>query len=122
MFTQDKKLNLILSLSYGAYVLLLIIITIDTLKIDNNFWVVWLLQLIPLLLLLPGILLKRHRTHSWLCFLMLAYFIGYVVQVYSSTRDPEDWLALLLTISLFITSMYASRWLQRIAPSIERKT
>jgi uncharacterized membrane protein len=113
MFTDDKKLNLILGLTYSAYLLLFVVITLDSLKIEENFWGLWLLQVLPLVMLLPGLALKYYRSYSWLCFLMLAYFTSAVIQVYSSTRDPHDWLGLVLTVILFVTAMLASRWLQR---------
>lgn len=113
VFTSDKKINFVLWLTYSAYIVLLAVIVWDTWVASGRFWVPLLLQLVPLLLLLPGLLSKYYRSYSWLCFIVLAYFTSYVVQVYSPTRQWHDWLALIATIIIFIAGMYASRWLQR---------
>ena len=113
MSPTEIRLKIILWLIASSYLLLLVTITIDALKVKEGFSGIWLLQILPLLLLLPGLLKQHYRSFSWLCFLMLAYFTGYVVQVYSPTRDPQDWISLALTLIIFIAGMFASRWLQR---------
>lgn len=116
LFTDDKKVNQILSVFMIAYLALIIIIIIDTILSvgeTSKLWPALLLQIVPLLMLVPGIFLKRYRTYSWVCFLMLAYFTSYVVQVYASSAQLIDWLGLLATIVVFISAMYGSRFLQR---------
>lgn len=114
IFTTDKKINFVLWLSYSAYIILLAVIVWDSWVADSErFWLPLLIQLLPLLLLLPGLLSRYYRSYSWLCFLSLAYFISYVIQVYSPTRQWHDWLGLASTVVIFIAGMYASRWLQR---------
>lgn len=113
-FTHDKTLNFVLWISYTACLSLLAIITLDTWAAPQHFWKAWLLQSLPILLLVPGLLMKHYRSHSWLCFLMLAYFTSYVIQVYSPSRLWYDWAGLILAVTLFIASMFASRWLQRL--------
>ena len=76
-------------------------------------WAIWLLQSAPLLLLLPGLLKRYYRSFSWLCFLMLFYFVRAVEGSAMSTADITDHIFLTLTVGLFISSMFASRWLQR---------
>jgi uncharacterized membrane protein len=82
-------------------------------NINHSLWITFV-GYIPLLLILPGLLTKHYRSYSWLCFLMLAYFISYVVQVYSPTRDLHDSFGLAATVVVFISAMFASRWLQRL--------
>ena len=92
------------------------IITLDTLIFVENthkFLPAWLLQTVPLLMLLPGVLVKRYRSYSWVCFLMLLYFSSFVVQVYTDYTQWIDWLGLMLSIIIFISAMIASRQLQR---------
>lgn len=116
LFTTDKNINRLLGIFYCAYIGLLIIITLDTLIfVDNThkFWPAWLLQVVPLLMLLPGILVKRYRSYSWVCFLMLLYFSSFVVQVFTDYTQWIDWLGLALSIIIFISAMIASRQLQR---------
>jgi uncharacterized membrane protein len=114
IFTHDKKINLLLWITYSALLFLLAVIILDAWSAPKHFWKIWLLQSIPLLLLLPGLLQKHYRSYSWLCFLMLAYFTNYVVQVYSPSRGLLDWIGLLLSVVIFVSAMLASRWLQRL--------
>jgi uncharacterized membrane protein len=114
IFTNDRKTNFCLWISYSAYLFLLAVIVLDAWTVEKHFWKIWLLQTIPLLLLAPGLLQRHYRTHSWLCFIVLAYFTNYVVQVYSPSRGILDWAGLILTVVIFISSMFASRFLQRL--------
>ena len=116
--TDNKKINAVLYLCYGALLMLLLNILWDSLwnHWQNNsayFWTPLLRQSIPLLLLIPGLIKPYYRSYSWLCFLSLLYFTSYVIQVYSSHRQVHDWLGLLAAIVLFVSGMFASRWLQR---------
>jgi len=77
-------------------------------------WPVFLLQCLPLLLLLPGLLQKYYRSYSWLSFLMLVYFVKAVDGAFMSTARWGDYVFVLLTITTFIAAMLASRWLQRL--------
>lgn len=114
LFTTDKKINSLLLACYSAYLVLLAVIIWDTwVATTDRFWIPLGLQLIPLLLILPGILQRYYRSYSWLCFLSLIYFTSFVVQVYSSNSQWQDWLGLVASVIIFITGMYASRWLQR---------
>ncbi len=114
LMTKDKKINHALWLTFMGYIILLGVIALDAWVSSPSFWGIWLLQTLPLIAILPGLLAKYYRSYSWLCFLMLAYFISYVVQVYSPTRDFHDWFGLVATITVFIAGMFASRWLQRL--------
>lgn len=114
LWTHNKAVDICLVITYSAFVLLLAVITLDAWLAPKHFWPVWGLQTLPLLMLCPGLLYKHYRSYSWLCFLMLAYFTSYVVQVYSPHRHLYDWLGLALTVIVFIAAMLASRWLQRL--------
>ncbi|MFT6389851.1 MAG: putative membrane protein [Cellvibrionaceae bacterium] len=120
IFTSDKKINVVLWLTYSAYLVLVAVIIWDTwIAATERFWIPLLLQMAPLLLVLPGLISKYYRSYSWLCFLSLAYFTSYVVQVYSPSRQWHDWPGLISTIIIFIAGMYASRWLQRYSLSLK---
>lgn len=75
---------------------------------------------LPLVIMGLGVLLKDARLLTWLCFLLLFYFCGYVTQV----MDPAlRWLALLrvlLVCLLFIASLFYIRRLH--APSKQQHT
>lgn len=72
----------------------------------------WLVQCIPLLIFVPGLWQDRHRTYSWLCFVILLYFTWSVTNVMSPLGVWRDWLVLVLSVILFSAAMMTSRWLQ----------
>jgi uncharacterized membrane protein len=81
----------------------------------------WLIQCVPLLLFVPGLLRQSYRSHSWLCFVTLLYFIPASTQVVMSLGyrgaepAPGHWsdeLILLLVVILFFAATLSSRWLQ----------
>ena len=114
IFTEDKKINFALYLCLSAVLILLATITWDTwIAEQEDFWMALTLQVVPLLLLLPGLAKQYYRSYSWLCFLSLIYFTSYVIQVYSSNQQWHDWLGLSASIVIFSSAMFASRWLQR---------
>ena len=76
-------------------------------------WTILAIQLLPLLAFLPGIIKKHYRSYSWLCFVLLIYFIRAVEGVFMSNANAMDGVFLLLVVALFINSMLCSRWLQR---------
>ena len=71
------------------------------------------LQSLPLLIFIPGLLKDSHRTHIWLCFLMLFYFTVYAVNVTAPERTSGDTVIFTLCILLFISSMMFTRWKKR---------
>lgn len=70
------------------------------------------MQCLPLLIFLPGVLQKHHKTFSWICFVTLLYFTAYVVEIGSPLFHWSDVIGLSFSIVLFIAAMMTSRWLQ----------
>lgn len=73
----------------------------------------WLVQMVPLLIFLRGLLRDNPRVYIGLCFVLLLYFIKAVEGLFSPARDWLDYALLVFTVTLFIVSMLASRDLQR---------
>lgn len=74
----------------------------------------FIFQLAPLLLVLPGLIKTRFRAHSWLCFIIMVYFIAYAVEAVSPIGTLTDWLGLVLSVIVFVGAMMSSRLLQRL--------
>jgi uncharacterized membrane protein len=70
-------------------------------------------QSFPLLIVLPGLYRNYYKAYSWLCFIVLVYFIAYTTEVGSPLREWTDYLGLGLSVLLFITAMFTSRQLQK---------
>lgn len=74
-----------------------------------------LLQWLPLLLFVPGMWTRQHRSYSWLCFVVLFYFIVAVTNVMSPLASLHGWIMLIASVVLFNAAMLASRWMQHAA-------
>lgn len=102
-------------ISMSLYIALLFLFLYWNITREEGFLVgIWLVQSLPLLALLPGMLKKYYRTYSWLCFGLLFYFIFAVERVFSSVHQLSDYIFLGLVVLLFISSMMTSRWMQYV--------
>ena len=73
-------------------------------------WVILSIELVPLLLLTPGMLTVSARGHSWTCFVMNLYFIKGALAAY----DPNRWLfgvlEMLASLAVFTSALLYVRW------------
>ncbi len=73
-------------------------------------WVILLIELVPLLLLAPGMILGSARAHSWTCFVVNLYFIKGALACF----DPNRWLFGLLemfaSLAVFVSALLYIRW------------
>lgn len=79
----------------------------------------WLVQMVPLLIFLRGLLRDNPRVYIGLCFVLLLYFIKAVEGLFSPARDWLDYALLVFTVTLFIVSMLASRHLQHSTSAVK---
>lgn len=119
LLTNDSTLNKVLIATYLSHMGLLILFIVTCLTNEDHSWKLWVFQSLPLLIVIPGILKKHYRAHSWLCFIILAYFTAYVAEVGSPLAEPTDWVGLSLSVIVFIGAMISSRQLQRLNPNEE---
>ena len=67
------------------------------------------------LLLLPfayGVLTRSWRTHIWLCFVLLFYFL-FMVNNLAASPNWLDYSAVVLIVILFIAAMLYCRWVKQ---------
>lgn len=82
-------------------------------RASGPIYVLWAVQLLPLLIFVPGLVRNNPRGYIGFCFILLLYFIKGVEGVFSPARLWIDYLLLSLSVFLFISSMMTSRWLQQ---------
>ena len=70
---------------------------------------IWLIQVLPLLLFLPGLHINRLRTYGWASFLVLLYFIHAVLVVFDPARRGLGVVEILLCCTLFVTLIVSIR-------------
>ena len=73
-------------------------------------WVVLSIQLVPLLLLAPGLVLGSARAHAWACFVVNIYFIQGVLATIDPARALFGALETIISLSLFCSALLYVRW------------
>lgn len=73
-------------------------------------WVVISIQLVPLLLLAPGLFLGSARAHAWTCFVVNIYFIQGVLAAIDPARELFGLLEAVISFSLFCSALLYTRW------------
>lgn len=112
-------------LSYVGLLLVLLFGCLGITTLDENWIkdlsakvVLWLLFSSGLLLVAPGIIREKKRSHQWLCFILLIYFIWAVQAllaqpVDTSIQPPDKTVeaaALIFIVLCFIAAMMTVRW------------
>jgi uncharacterized membrane protein len=110
----EKRVRIAGALSRGSLLGLIALITLWL------FWIsppvtanpisIWVFQVVPLLLFLPGVLRGNPRTHIWLCFVILVYFCGAVLTASVPQLRLYGLAQCLLTATLFTSAMFYGRW------------
>lgn len=113
---QIQNLRLKLKIALGStllsyFSLLLLVAAYNIFHPDGSIKY-WLFQSIPLLIFIPGIIQRRFRTYSWMCFVILIYFIHYADKLSTDPSSIINWMAIFLTVVLFNGAMMTSRWMQ----------
>ena len=73
-------------------------------------WVILLIELVPLLLLAPGMILGSPRTHSWTCFVVNLYFIKGAIAFFDPNRSLFGVLEMLASLAVFVSALLYIRW------------
>lgn len=104
-------------LSFAGYAGLLVVLSLQVFGIEalalpaRGF--LWLVVTAPLLVLLPGLLRGAWKSHVWLCFVLLVYFLGTVAGLARPPNAILEWLQLVLICLVFVSAMLYARWQQR---------
>lgn len=73
-------------------------------------WVILLIELVPLLLLAPGMILGSPRAHSWTCFMVNLYFIKGAIAFFDPNRSLFGVLEMLASLAVFVSALLYIRW------------
>jgi len=71
-------------------------------------------SVLPLLLFVWGIARQHWRTHIWLCFVLLFYFLVVINQLAQNPAAWSSWLEGGLIITLFTSALLYCRWVKRL--------
>ena len=70
----------------------------------------YVLPLLALLLLAPGLLLGNARAHAWACFVVNIYFIQGVLAAIDPARALFGALETVISLGLFCSALLYVRW------------
>ena len=109
---NQQRTRLVWQLTLILYAALLIGLCVDHLLLRPRFfWIVLLLQMLPLVPLLPGLIKQRTRSGLWVCFLSLFYFLIFVEHAAMDSTNRIAYVVLVITsISLFTAALLYARW------------
>jgi uncharacterized membrane protein len=108
----DTKVNLGLTTTHSAVGLLVLLLSWLNFQLPENGIALWLFKILPLLIFIPGFMKNHYRSYSWLCFVILPYFI-WIIPMALYRKSWSDFLVVSLTVIIFIAAMMSSRWLQQ---------
>ena len=80
----------------------------------NNTLIITLFLIAPLLIVSPGLVKGWYRSYSWLSLMILLYFIVAVTQLMGPNGSWLDGVYVAITVSVFFTATFSSRWLQQL--------
>ncbi len=112
----------VLVASYAGLLLLLLVSTLsnppESITEPLMLWVTgvgyWLLKVVPLLLFIPGLRQRSHKAASWLAYMIMLYFVFAVMDAFTPGSGVFGWLMVLLSLSVFVSSMMFTRWQKRV--------
>lgn len=101
-------------LSLVAFFSLMALLTVNNLWFANlhgaRVGVILAIELMPLLLVLPGMLMGSARAHAWTCFVVNLYFIKGVLAAFDPARALLGWLEVGISLVLFVSALLFVRW------------
>lgn len=100
-------------------VLLLIFLWQAFLETDQPMGVIAVIlgaQVLPFLLVLPGVLRERWRSYAWMLLFLNLYFVVIALRLFQHPGQISDWLLLLVLSVVFTAALLFVRW-KRIAES-----
>jgi uncharacterized membrane protein len=102
------------AISLASFLALAVLLLVWNLVFANIpgklLWVILAFQLVPLLLLAPGLILGNARAHAWACFVVNLYFIQGVLAAFDPSKALFGWAQAVLSVSLFCAALMYTRW------------
>jgi uncharacterized membrane protein len=119
---NSSRIETVWRITVILYACLIGALAVDHIFLRTHFfWFIWLIQTLPLLTLIPGLIAKRIRSGIWLCFILLFFFLMYIDQTNIAIMTHNDTLVaayaglVALCSLLFMTSLLFARWSAQFA-------
>ena len=76
--------------------------------------IIWLIQVLPLLVMVPGLLRGGHRSFALLCFLCMMYFMAAVINAFTPGYTWPPYVEISLIVIMFVSAMLYARYVRRV--------
>lgn len=110
----QPRLKLSRALTLLSFIVLLALLLVWNLLFADlhgaRIGVVLAIQLVPLALLAPGLLMGNARAHAWACFVVNIYFIQGVLAAIDPARALFGVLEAVISFGLFCSALLYTRW------------
>ncbi|WP_369857383.1 DUF2069 domain-containing protein [Candidatus Thalassolituus haligoni] len=73
-----------------------------------------LFKALPLMLFIPGLVARSHKSASWLAYMILLYFVVSVLGVFTPGSGIWGWLLVLASLAIFVSAILFTRWQKRV--------
>ena len=73
-------------------------------------WVILLIELVPLMLLVPGMLKGSARGHSFTCYVVNLYLIKGALAAFDPNRQVFGLLEIAASVAVFVSALLFVRW------------
>lgn len=116
---MSEKLELLKKVVLAAVAALMLLLSYNTLisppieKQPNT--TMWIIQLLPLAILLPGLLRGGHRSYALLCFVVMIYFMAAVINAFTPGYTWPPYVEITLVTIIFVAALIYARYIRRAA-------
>ena len=116
---MNEILGLLKKIVLAAVVAMMLLLSYNTLisppigKLPNL--TMWVIQLLPLAILLPGLIRGGHRSYALLCFLVMIYFMAAVINAFTPGYTWPPYVEIALIAIIFVAALLYARYVRRPA-------
>lgn len=73
-------------------------------------WVILLIELVPLMFVVPGMLMGSPRGHSFTCYVVNLYLIKGALAAFDPNRQVFGLLEIAASVAVFVSALLFVRW------------
>lgn len=114
---MHEKLGLFRKVTLASVAALMLLLSYNTLvappigKQTNT--TIWIIQLLPLAILVPGLIKGGYRSYALLCFVVMIYFMAAVINAFTPGYTWPPLVEIALVCIIFVASLLYARYVRR---------
>ncbi|MDO6683030.1 MULTISPECIES: DUF2069 domain-containing protein [unclassified Oceanobacter] len=109
----------------GSYIALLLVLLVSTLSNPPaaaepglSMWLtgfgIAVFKSLPLMLFIPGLIARSHKSAAWLAYMILLYFVVSILFLFTPGSGTWGWLMVFACLAIFISAILFTRWQKRV--------